>query len=71
MWPRNIENSDEIDDDSLVVVLRPLMALRVPDFEVALTTTVSEEVKARLGVLPFRLIRRQTTGLGFYTTDDD
>lgn len=71
IWPVDISQRDRNNDESVQVVLEPLKLARAAVFSVTLTEEVTDEVKRRLGAVPFQIIRRERPGIGAYTGAED
>lgn len=71
IWSRTPTQRGGADDDSLVVLLEPLKAIHATTFLVVLTEHLTREVLGRLGPIPFAVSKRERSGIGYYTGEDD
>ncbi|SMR45606.1 unnamed protein product [Zymoseptoria tritici ST99CH_1E4] len=71
LWSPIPSQRQPADVESLLAVLTPLKLARASNYTVALTEPVPAEVRAQLGVLPYKLTQRVRPGIGFYSRKSD
>lgn len=71
LWCPMASDRHANEPGSVVAVLEPLMVVRAAKFTVILTESVTEEIRERLGSMPFRLLQREKPGRGYFSKDDD
>lgn len=71
VWSQIPSDRERADDETITTLLQPLQAVRAMDFSVTLAQTVPDELRAKLGSTPYRLIQRHRPGIGYYPDSSD
>lgn len=65
------EDHEPLDDEAILFLLTPLKSVHAADFQVRLRSFVCEDVKKRLGSMPFDLLHPDAPVLDSEGWDDD